>query len=163
MTAGSRGTKLRMRVPCKKRQKEVVHKPTVKQKRTNNTKCKCQKHINITENLESLILKHAPDIVTITETWLTPDIFNHEIAPSNSVIRKGRLSRVGGVALLIKNTIPFIPRPAIADAEAVFSLIIWYDLTIFTSCFYRSAQSGPESVIALQNFMQNLSTIHELF
>lgn len=153
-----------MRVPCKKRQKEVVHKPAVKQKSTNNTKRKCQKHINITENLESLILKHAPDIVAITETWLTPDIFNHEIAPSNySVIRKGRLSRVGGMALLIKNTIPFIPLSAIADAEAVFSLIICNDLTIFTSCFYRSPLSGPESVIALQNFMQNLSTIHELF
>lgn len=98
----------------------------------------------------------APDIVGITETWLAPDIFNIEFAPPNySVIRKDRPSRGGGVAVLIKNTIPFTLLPSIAEAEAVFVRIICNDFPIFTGCFYRSPQSGPEAVIALQSFMQN--------
>lgn len=112
--------------------------------------------LNKSEDFESLLLEHAPDIVGITETWLTSDIFNHEFAPPNySVIRKDRPSRGGGVALLIKNTIPFTPLPAIADTEAVFTRIICNDFPIFIGCFYRSPQSGPEPIIALQSFMQN--------
>lgn len=144
---------------CKKSrsQKEAVHKPAAEQRNAlTKLSVNARSILNKSEDFESLLLEHPPDIFGITETWLTSDIFNHEFAPPNySVIRKDRPSRGGGVALLIKNTIPFTPLPAIADTKAVFTRIICNDFPIFTGCFYRSPQSGPEPIIALQSFRQN--------
>ena len=46
----------------------------------------------------------SPDIIAVTETWLTDKILDNEILPSDySIIRKDRHTRGGGVMLAIKN------------------------------------------------------------
>lgn len=54
--------------------------------------------INKPEPLENLIIDYEPHLAAVTETWLTPDVLDHEFTPPNySVIRKDRPTRGGGV------------------------------------------------------------------
>ena len=46
-----------------------------------------------------LISSEQPDIITATESWLTPDILSSEIVPANlgySILREDRTSSSGG-------------------------------------------------------------------
>lgn len=100
------------------------------------------------------MLEYEPDVVAITETWLTPDVYDSEIAPpSYSVIRKDRLTRGGGVALLIKNRFSFHVLAHNLEAEAIFCKLTCDSGTVFIGCVYRSPSSGHESISAIQEFM----------
>lgn len=111
--------------------------------------------LNKTEALESLLVDYEPDIVAITETWLSPAIFDHEIAPPNyTIIRKDRPSRGGGVALLIKNCLRFVLLPEVNNAEAVFCKLLCDGTSIVTGCVYRSPSSDSACLSAIQKYMQ---------
>ena len=56
---------------------------------------------------QSLVLNTSFDIFAVTETWLTPQIFDREILPFGYFIyRHNRGSRGGGVLVAISNLIP---------------------------------------------------------
>lgn len=111
--------------------------------------------LNKLDTFEDLLLDRDPDIVSVTETWLSSPIHSQEIAPPNySVIKKDRSSRGGGVALLIKKSIPFAHLPTVEEAEAVFCKILCNGNPIITGCVYRSPSSGHECIEVLQEFMQ---------
>lgn len=53
---------------------------------------------------------YQPDVLVVTETWLRPEIADSEILPStHKMIGKDRDSRGGGVALIFKEEIEFVP------------------------------------------------------
>ena len=55
---------------------------------------------------QSLVFSSGVAIVTCTETWLSPYVFDHEIlSPSVTIFRKDRDGRGGRVLLPIKNFI----------------------------------------------------------
>lgn len=111
--------------------------------------------INKPELLENLIIDHEPHLAAITETWLTPDVFDHEFAPPNySVIRKDRPTRGGGVALLIKKGLSFVALPDVQSAEAIFCKLLCDGASIFIGCVYRSPNSGDASISAIHDYMQ---------
>lgn len=63
--------------------------------------------VNKLSFLQSLVSSKALDILCVTETWLSPLIFDTEIAPHNySIFRRDRDSRGGGVLIAISNDIP---------------------------------------------------------
>ena len=48
------------------------------------------------------------DIIGVTETWLSPDILDHEFyLPGYSMIHRDRNRHGGGVSLYISNSFPF--------------------------------------------------------
>ena len=56
---------------------------------------------------QSLVFSSGVSIVTCTETWLSPYVFDHGIlSPSFTIFRKDRDGSGGGVLLAIKNFIP---------------------------------------------------------
>ena len=63
-------------------------------------------------------------IVTCTETWLSPYVFDHEILlPSFTIFRKDRDGRGGGVLLAIKN---FIPCSLLHFPDHLEVLSVWH-------------------------------------
>ena len=61
---------------------------------------------NKTADLEVLLNKEDPDIISGSETWLNPNIYNSEIFNSNyEIFRKDRSDKHGGVLLAIKSSL----------------------------------------------------------
>ena len=65
-----------------------------------------------TDELAHVVYKHNSDVVMVSETWLSDDIPDEALhfpgVPGFSVIRNDRVDkRGGGVAVFIKDTIPF--------------------------------------------------------
>lgn len=77
--------------------------------------------LNKLDSLESVLLTVDPDFLAVTETWLSNEIGDAEIAPPNyCIVRKDRATRGGGVAILINKRIRFTQMPVVEGAEAVF-------------------------------------------
>ena len=69
---------------------------------------------SITHKMDSirLLLKdNNLDVLTVSETWLSPKVTDAEITfPGYSIVRKDRNSGGGGVAIFIRDRIPFKTR-----------------------------------------------------
>ena len=64
--------------------------------------CSIVNKINV---FQGFVYSRFPDIIGVTETWLSHKIFDNEILPHNySIIRKDRQSRGGGVMFAIKHS-----------------------------------------------------------
>ena len=84
--------------------------------------------VNKTLDLNALLYAEKLDILAITETFLSPDIFDHEIVHNSlySVFRRDRNRHGGGVMLLVKNTLSATRRQDLeTDCE-----ILWVELRI---------------------------------
>ena len=84
-------------------------------------------HLNvrsITHKMDSirLLLKdNTLDVFAVSETWLSPKVTDAEITiPGYSVVGKDRNSRGGGVAMFIRDGIPFKTRMDITDNNTNF-------------------------------------------
>lgn len=68
-------------------------------------------HLNvrsITHKMDTILLLKDKTLKTRPETWLNPSVTDAEITiPGYSVVRKDRTSRGGGVAIFIREGIPF--------------------------------------------------------
>lgn len=88
--------------------------------------------------MEHLLLVHDPHIVAITETWLHPSIISSEIVPPGyEMLRKDRLTRGGGVALLIKSGLTYSKLEDQENAEAVWCKIGFDGSYYLVGAFYR--------------------------
>ena len=62
--------------------------------------------VNELSSFQTMIYSHDFDIVAITETWLSNNIFDNEILPANyTIYRNDRGSRGGGVLLAVHDNI----------------------------------------------------------
>lgn len=110
--------------------------------------------MNKLTSLESLVISIEPDFLAVTETWLTKDIKDFEMAlPNYAIVRKDRPSRGGGVAILIKRDIPFIALPEVIGVEAVFCKLLYAPRPIFVGCVYRSPSSDRDTLQSLYAYM----------
>ena len=67
----------------------------------------------IAHRLKELVHKHPFDILTLSETWLIPNVMDNEITiPGYSLVRKDRHSLTkrcgGGVIIFVRDGIPFV-------------------------------------------------------
>ena len=116
-------------------------------------------HLNvrsITHKMDSirLLLKdNTLDIFTVSETWLSPKVTDAEITiPGYSVVRKDRNSRGGGVAMFIRNGIPFKTRMDITDNNTnCESLLIEINRhkckKQFVCCIYKPPDFATEILV----------------
>ena len=77
--------------------------------------CSIVNKINI---FQSFVYSRFPDIIGVTETWLSDKISDNEILPHNySIIRKDRQSRGGGVMFAVKHSKSYQVLPSPPELE----------------------------------------------
>ena len=111
-------------------------------------------HLGLTLMLNSTYLKdNTLDVFTVSETWLSPKVTDAEITiPGYSVVRKDRNSRGGGVAMFIRNGIPFKTRMDITDNNTnCESLLIEINRhkckKQFVCCIYKPPDFATEILV----------------
>ena len=111
----------------------------------------------------ALINTEQPDIIIATESWLTPDILNREVAPANlsySIFREDRTSTSGGgVFIMVKGDI-------IATEHKEFKTdceIVWVKIELvgtrplFIAAYYRPKEGDSHSPDELRRSLEKVS------
>ena len=116
--------------------------------------------LNKKEELE-VISKDKPDVVLITETWLSDSVPDEVVnIPKFNVIRKDRpIGRGGGVQIYIRESIPFKPRPDLSSDqyECVWIVLrhIWLPRSISkitVACVYIPPSVNMETVNSFYDY-----------
>ena len=115
---------------------------------------------NKTADLEVILYKENPDIISGSETWLNPNIHSSEIFNSNyEIFRKDRSDKHGGVLLAIKSSLiaeEIIIEPK-TNVESVFCKISRHNSPpLIVGSIYRPPNSNIEYMTDLCNQLINL-------
>lgn len=110
--------------------------------------------MNKTSELEYLLLTHDPHITVITETWLNDGIPDEVIVDdAHHIFRRDRISRGGGIAVILKNTLSATLLPQIDNHESLFLKINCWGHALTLGAVYRPPSSPPEFLLALSHYM----------
>ena len=135
-----------------------------------NTDCKCfyinaRSIVNKLDEFELYIDEEKPDIIGITETWLTSDIENSELDTDDyTVFRRDRQhsnkTRGGGVLLLVKNSLVAVPREDIFSTS--FPESVWCNIgsgkdKLLVGVCYRPPDSSVADDEALFSLVTRVS------
>ena len=116
--------------------------------------------MNKIPDLTAILEADRPDLVAITETFLSDEIGDSELVDSPyCVFRRDRSRHGGGVLLLIRDIIPAIRRD---DLENECELL-WVEIShvknkTFLGVFYNPPASGLD---CLYNHLNSLAKIHD--
>ena len=112
--------------------------------------------VNKLDHVKELVQKYSFDILTLSETWLTPNIMDNEISiPGYVLVRKDRqsLSKTcgGGVRIYIREGIPFVVNSNFVNDNLEF---LWVEvrrpkckrMTLF--CCYRPGDENIDDFIS---------------
>ena len=94
--------------------------------------------------------QHKPNIITLSETWLTNKISNNEIKLTNYVLyRADRGTRCGGVVTYVSTTLAselIVPAVGPSNFESIFVKIILHENKYITIVnIYRPPSAPAES------------------
>lgn len=104
--------------------------------------------------LQHLVFSHAPDVIAITETWLTNAVLDVEFVPNGfSCFRSDRVTRGGGTALLIKDTFQVIPLPPLDSVESVWCKLRTKEYCLVVACIYRPPISPPDVFSSITEYI----------
>ncbi|XP_040061475.1 uncharacterized protein LOC115318981, partial [Ixodes scapularis] len=110
--------------------------------------------LNKVDALESILLEYNPEIVTVTETWLHPLISDSEILPPDYIIlRKNRLTRGGGVAIILKRGLSYVPMPEVKNVESLWCKVSFENYSIDVGVVYRPPDSDLQYLHSLYDYM----------
>lgn len=105
--------------------------------------------------MEGLLLTHDPDVVVLTETWLSEDIYDSEFVPNNyQVFRKDRDRRGGGVAILYKASLQLIRLPDVTGVEGIFCKVYADNIKYLLGAIYRPPNSPVPVLHHLKEYIQ---------
>jgi len=121
--------------------------------------------VNKMDQLRLLVKPQYVDIFTICETWLDPGITDEEISIDGyTVIRNDRNRHGGGVAIYIRENIPFEiinNKDNIYDIEILPVIINLENSPKFVlSCIYRPPSASQEYFNKLIDCLESLQTIN---
>ena len=106
---------------------------------------------------QSFVYSRFPDIIGVTETWLSNKIFDNEILPHNySIIRKYRQSRGGGVMFAIKHSKSYQVMPTPLDLE-LLTISIGSPTPIIYCLVYIPPNSSDEYIQKYFNYVTSLN------
>ena len=112
---------------------------------------------------ESFVYSRSPDIIAVTETWLTDKILNNEILPKGySITRKDRQSSGGGVLIAIKESKSYqvLSSPPDLELLAINTDSITYCLVyIPPNSSHEYVQKYLDFITSLNNTFNNLVTL----
>lgn len=79
-----------------------------------------QSIVNKTDQLELVLLKYDPHIAVIPETWFNDAVPDDDIITSpHNIIRRDRVNRGGGVAIIVKKPIKITLLEQISEHEFI--------------------------------------------
>lgn len=115
--------------------------------------------VNKISPFQSFVYTSHYQVIGVTETWLSPCIYDNEILPSHyTIFRHDRSSRGGGVLLAISKSISTSPVPSPPDLEAV-SVVCDLNEPI-TFCVVYVPPNAPDSYHScLRNYLTHLASI----
>ena len=103
---------------------------------------------------EAALLEHEPDVVIMTETWLSESVENTKFLPPNyTACRKDRGSRGGGVAIVHKTSIHCTEIFTPPELECVACTIQMNGQYFVVIAVYRPPGTPEEYMILLNNFL----------
>lgn len=110
--------------------------------------------MNKAEQFEAVLLAQKPDIVTVSETWLHSNIYDHEIVPpSYTIVRKDRDTRGGGVAIVLRQGIAYTVMPEVNSVEAVWCKLLLKDGYVYVGAVYRPPNADASYLNPLLDYM----------
>ncbi|CAB3388164.1 Hypothetical predicted protein [Cloeon dipterum] len=100
-------------------------------------------------DIAALLECHIADVLAINETWLSPDILDHEVIPKDYVVlqkdRSGGRRPAGGVLLaIILHLQPCRQTQLETKAEAVWAEVTVSNLRFLIASVYRAPNSTPQ-------------------
>lgn len=100
------------------------------------------------DELLALVEVDNPDLICITETWLSEDITNAGIAvPGYIICRRDRNRHGGGVMLYIRDIFQFTHPPNPPEGLELLPVILQHNVIPVRFCisvFYRPPNSTPD-------------------
>lgn len=104
--------------------------------------------------LESLIITYSPHIIIITETWLRPEIGDHEICPPGyRILRKDREGRGGGVAIVYDESLVLSRLEDIEGIECVWASVTLRKNNVIIGAVYRPPQTDLDFFFNLNEYL----------
>ena len=81
--------------------------------------------VNKINTFQSFVYSRFPDIIAVTEIWLSDKIFDNEILPHNySIVHKDHQSRGGGVMFGIKYSKSYQVLPSPPNLELLTIIVL---------------------------------------
>jgi len=117
----------------------------------------CQSIVSKRASLEVFIKDHNPDVLVLSETWLSPDILSTEFLPHHyNVFRKDREDGYGGVLIAYKNSFACYELHYDSSVEIVVSKFILNKQSLIICSLYRPPNRDLEY---MENLCQQLHNI----
>ena len=121
--------------------------------------------VNKLSLFQSFVYSNDFEILCVCETWLSDNIYDHEILPVNFVLyRKDRPSRGGGVLIAVANSYYSVVLPSPSDLEIV-TVKVGIDHELIICCVYVPPSASHTYVGLLIDYLTDLqsSSVHCIF
>ena len=121
-----------------------------------------QSLVNKTATFGAFINDHSPDIITVSETWLSPDISTAEIFPGGyNVFKKDRQDGHGGVLLASRTSLTCHELSINSPTEVVSCKFTFTNNQSLIVCsVYRPPNSNLETMMNLCKLFESLCTTY---
>ena len=111
--------------------------------------------------LQLIAETYSPNIICITETWLSSDIQDQELfIPGYQLIRLDRNRHGGGVLMFITTHLSFSILPGCEDLELLSVVVRQESCKVCISLFYRPPNSLSFVLDSFQSYLESLA-IHQ--
>lgn len=113
-------------------------------------------------DLSNIILQHAFDVFSISESWLSEEIPDETVQiPGYKLFRRDRLSRGGGVAIFVRSIFHCenisVDVPGISESENIWIKLKLGNLNVAIGVIYRPPQTNiPQFTEAIDNILSYL-------
>ena len=115
--------------------------------------------VNKQLDLNALLCANKLDVLAISETFLSPDIFDHECVHSNSytVFRRDRNRHGGGVMLIVNSSISATRRQDLeTDCEILWVELCLQNRKVLFAVSYRPPNSSSSCLLQLEHSLASV-------
>jgi len=117
----------------------------------------CQSIVSKKASLSVFIKDHNPDVLVISESWLSPDILSAEVLPSQyNVMRKDREDGHGGVLIAYRNSLTCCELSYDSSVEVAAGKFILDSQSLIICSLYRPPNRNLEYMQNLCHLLRNI-------
>lgn len=106
--------------------------------------------------IESVLLEYEPDVLIVTETWLTEFVENSEfLPPEYTAYHADRGSRGGGVAIICNRRTVCTERASPPGIECIACDMVLYGSAFTFIAVYRPPDSTEDYMLSFNDFLHS--------